>query len=102
VVIVGVGVKHDHGARSQARDHVADVADAHPGVEEHGLLAADDEVGNRFLELVRLVDGESGRCDFVDLEPRFIPRYAFERFVLRTRQSLAPVGFVALRRRRKA
>jgi hypothetical protein len=31
---------------------------------------ADDEIGNGFFRLVRLVDGEDGWRDFIDLEPR--------------------------------
>jgi hypothetical protein len=78
-----------------------DVSDAHAGVEEESLLRADDKIGDDFFSLVRLVNGENARRDFIDFKPRLVGEYALERFVFRTRKILAPVRTNGLRRLRE-
>ncbi len=102
VVVVRVGIQHDDGAARQLPDDFVDVGDAHAGVEEQGLLGADDEIGDDFFGLVRLVNGENAGRDFVNFKPWLVGQHAFERFVFRAREVLAPVGADRLRKRRKS
>lgn len=54
---------------------------------------ADDEIGDDFLELVGLVDGEDARRNFINFKPGIIGKDPFERFVFQAGKSLAPFGF---------
>ena len=83
------------GRRSELRDELWNVADAHAGIEEQRLLRADDEIRDDFFGLVRLVDGENARRNFVDFKPRLVRQHAFERFVFRARESFAPIRAIA-------
>jgi hypothetical protein len=91
MVVVGVGVQDDDRERRESRDQLAHVADTHAGIEEQGFVLAEDEVGDDFFGLMRLVDGEGFRRNFVDLEPWIAGRYAFKGFVFRARKRLAPL-----------
>lgn len=95
VVVVGVGIENNDGEGSEFADEFTDVADTHAGVEEEGLLSAEDEVGDDFFELVRLVNGEGVGSDLVDLKPGVGDLDALEGFVLRAGKGLAPVGNLA-------
>ena len=101
MVIVRVGIEDHNGPRGQAGGDVFDVADAHAGVEEKGLLVADYQIGNRFLGLARLVNREGRGSHFVNLEPLLIREHALERFVLRPRQIFAPLRAVRASLRRQ-
>ena len=96
VIVVGVGIEYDNGARSEARDDRFDVADAHAGIEEQCLLGADDQVGNDFFGLLWLVDREGGWSDFVNFEPWIVEGDLFEGFVFWAREIFAPVGSFGL------
>src|SRR6516164_3997411 len=92
VIVVRLGVQHyDREFREFFRD-LADIADAHAGVEEQGFFLAENEVGNGFLGLVRLVDRQGPRGGLVNLEPRIRNRHALEGFVFGPGERLAPVG----------
>ncbi len=91
VIVVRVRVQDDDGTIGQLRDDFVDVGDAHAGVEEQRLLGADDEIGDDFFGLVRLVNGEDAGRDFVDFKPRVVRENAFERFVLWAGKSFAPI-----------
>jgi len=78
VIVVGVGIEHDDGSRSEACDDRFDVGDAHAGVEEQSLLAADDQVGDGLFGLMRFVEGERGGRDFVDFEPGIVEGNLFK------------------------
>jgi len=95
MVVVGVRIQDDDRESRESRDQLADVADAHAGVEEQAFSCR-DEVGDDFLGLVRFVNGEGVGRNFVNLEPRIADRHAFERFVFRARKWLAPVGSLSL------
>src|SRR6202022_3733222 len=99
VIVVGVGVEDHHRTRRQLGGEFANVADAHAGVEETRLLAAENGMGDDFFRLMRFVNRENLWPDFVGLEPRFVGQYAFERFVFRPGKRAAPFGFFRLWRR---
>ena len=92
VIVVSVRIENDDREGSELADEFADVADAHAGVKEESLLLAEDEVGNDFFELMRLVNGESVGSDFIDLEPGIGGLDAFEGFVFGAGEGFAPVG----------
>ncbi len=91
MVVVRVRVEDHYRAGGQFRGDFVNVADTHSGVEEHGLLGADDQIGNRFFRLMRLVDGKNSRRDFVDFKPGVVGKNALERFVFRPRKRTAPL-----------
>jgi len=97
MVIVRVRIQHDDRESCEPRDQLADVTDAHTGVEEQGFLFAEDEVGDDFFGLVRFVDGEGIRRNFVNLEPRIGDLDAFEGFVFGARERFAPVRSLCVR-----
>ena len=99
VIVVGVGIEYDDGARGDPRDDNFDVADAHAGIEEQSLLGAYDEIRNDFFSLMRFVDGERGGRDFVNFEPGFIRQNSLQSFVLRAGKTLAPFRFFGLGQR---
>ena len=90
VVVVGVRIENHHRARGQFRGDFVNVADAHAGVEEHGLLGADNQIRNGLFRLMRLVDGKNSGRDFVDFKPGLVGKNALERFVFRAGQGFAP------------
>jgi hypothetical protein len=52
VVVVSVAIENDDGQADELGGHLANVADAHAGVEEQRLFFAEDEIGNRFFRLI--------------------------------------------------
>src|SRR5207245_93672 len=64
---------------------------AHAGVEKDRLFRPQDEVGNSFFSLVRLVDRERPGSHFVHFKPRIADGNAHKRSVFRPRERLAPV-----------
>src|SRR5579859_3223686 len=92
VIVVCVRVHHAYGQRREAFDHFPDVTDAHAGVKEQGLLFADDQVGDDFFLLVRLVDGEQSGADAIDLKPLVGDVDAFQLAIGGAREVAAPFG----------
>jgi hypothetical protein len=92
VIEVRVGIDDRDGESCEPGNDCADLADPESGVEENGALFSEDEIGNDFLELFRLVDREYAGPNPVDLKPWLVAQDAFQRFVLRTRQLAAPLG----------
>src|ERR1700687_1914138 len=92
VIVVRVRVQNDHRTRRQLGSDFANVTDAHAGVEKELLLVAHNEIGDDFFRLMRLVDGENSRQNFVDLEPWIVRKNALKRFVFRAWQRAAPFG----------
>jgi hypothetical protein len=98
VVVVRVGVQDDDGAARQLRDDLVNVGNSHAGVEEERLLGADDEIGDDFFGLVRFVDGEDARRNFIDFEPRIALQHALQRLIFWTGKRAAPFrNFFCLR-----
>ena len=91
VIVVGVGVENDDGELGEFGGDFLNVADAHAGVEEQGLLLTDDEVGDDFFGLVGFVNREDVRGGFVDFEPGVGDLHALEGFVFGAGERFAPV-----------
>lgn len=90
VIEVRMGIDDRDGERGEPGNDCADSADSQSGIKENRALAAEDEIGNDFLKLLRLVDREDAGPNLVDLKPRLIAQDALQRLVLRTRQLAAP------------
>ena len=97
VIVVGVGVDHLDRKLGQLLDYWADWYHAQPGIEHQRLGSADDEIGNRFLELIRLDQGKHVRLHLVDIEPIVCHGGPFEGKVGLARDLLAPAGGNRLR-----
>ena len=95
---MGMRVQHNDRQPGQLCGDFPDVTHTHAGIEEHGLLVADDQVADGFFGLMRFVNGENGVHDFVDFEPRVANRHALEAFVFRPWKGTAPLGDFRLRR----
>jgi hypothetical protein len=63
VIVMGVRIQHDDRQPRKLCCNFPDITNSHTGVEEHGLLVADDQVANGLFRLMRFVDGESRGCD---------------------------------------
>src|SRR6478609_5026268 len=74
--------------------HAVDVADAHAGIEEQCLFCADDEIGDDFFLLVRLIDGEQAGANAIDLKPFVRDVHAFQLAIGGAREIAAPLGFL--------
>ena len=94
VVIVRVGVHHADRQIGQALDNFFDVADAHAGIEQQRLFFTDDQVGNDFFLLMRLIDGEEAGADAIDLKPFVRDIDALQLAIGRARQVAAPLRFL--------
>jgi hypothetical protein len=92
MIVMRVRVEHGHRKRGQFAYDGTDPANPHSGIEQQGLLGPEDEIGDHFLELERLVDGEDAVADAIDLEPVVGDRDALEPPILLARQQVAPAG----------
>ncbi len=92
VVVVSVRVDDGDGELGEFGGNFLQVADAHAGVQEQRFFFAEDEVGDGFFGLVRLVDGVDVRRGDVDFKPGVGDGNALQRFVFGARERLAPVG----------
>ncbi len=89
------------GSVGELSDDLAEIADAHAGVEEQRVFFADNQVGDGFFRLMRFVDSEDVRDDPIHLEPGITDRDAFKSFVFGTRQGAAPFRLFGRLRRCK-
>ena len=94
VIVVRVRIHHAHWQPRQFLDHLADIADAHAGVEEDRLPVSQDQIRNHLFRLMWLINGEYARTNFVNLKPRVGNFDAVQFGILGTRQIPAPLRFL--------
>src|SRR5438132_12480430 len=92
MIVMGMGVQHDDRQLGQLGGNLLQIADAHASVEQRCPLVADNEITDDFFRLMRLINGENGGCDFVDLKPGIADGHALENFVFRAGLGGAPLG----------
>src|SRR6266700_254965 len=71
-----------------------DVADAHAGIKQHGLLRPQDKVGDDFFLLMRFVDGEHAGTYSINFKPLVWNGDSFQRAIRRSWQVTAPFRFL--------
>lgn len=91
MIVVGVGVQHADGKTGQAFDYLANVADAHAGIEQQGSRLPQDQVGDYFFRLMGFINGENPRTNPVSLKPRILDGDPFQSTVSGAGELLTPL-----------
>jgi hypothetical protein len=94
MVVMAVRIQHHHRQFGERFRRGADVADTEPGIEQQGALGAENQIGDDFFELARLINCEHPFLDPVNLEPARSVIEPVESTPLLSRQYLPPVRFV--------
>ena len=91
MVVVGMRIKHTDRQFGQPFNYGFYISYSHSRVEQDCFLSTDDEIRDHFFKLMRLINGENPRTNFVHLEPLVWNLHPFKIVVSRSRLALAAV-----------